>query len=80
MHAILCAFFISVNKLMLASFIHSYEVYETDFLTVFLHCFLSVFIKSLDIGPSCVLFYVLTALVIAVKCFICAFTNVRSLF
>ena len=31
MHALLCAFFISVNKLMLASFIHSYKVYETDF-------------------------------------------------
>lgn len=33
-------FFISVNKLMLASFIHSYKVYKTDFWQYFLHCFL----------------------------------------
>jgi len=31
MHAILCAFFISVNKLMLASFRHNYEVCKTDY-------------------------------------------------
>lgn len=50
---------------MLGSFIHGYEVYKTDFWQYFLHCFLSVFIKSsLDTGPSFV--YVLTLLVVAV--------------
>lgn len=28
-------YFISVNKLMLASFIHNYEVYKTDFDSIF---------------------------------------------
>lgn len=46
---ILC-FFILVNKLMLASFMHNYEVY-------FFALFSSCFIKSyLDIGPTCILF------------------------
>lgn len=50
-------FFISVNKLMLGSFVHSYAVYKTDFWQYFLHCFLSVFITSyFDTGPSCLLF------------------------
>lgn len=40
---------------MLAGFVHNYEVYKTDFWQYFLHCFLSVFIKSLENGPSCVL-------------------------
>lgn len=54
MHAIL-RFFVSVNKLMLGSFVHSHAVDKTDFWQYFLHCFLSVFITSYlhYTGPSC---------------------------
>ena len=53
-------FFISVNKFMLASLKHNYEVY-------FLHILFSVFIISyLDIGPNCILFIFSLALAIAI--------------
>lgn len=52
-----CVLFISVNKLMLASFIYNDEVYKTDFSQYFSAPFPIYFIKSyLDIGPNCMFF------------------------
>lgn len=65
---------------MLGGFIHSYEVYKADFRQYFLHCFLSVFITPCLDTVTELRIVCSRSHDSAVRCFICAFTKVRSLF